>query len=241
MPKKLLYSPGYGAGWSTWASHDIGKFMVSYGPIITFLDEGGTFTREDADEPLHPVLAQFVADCEARFGESPYLGGADDLAVLTVDDDVAVKIHRVRRQRGLRDPRRDRLVLTHNQGENIMLYEIEWMSDEGGLPDHYGSTIVEAPDPEITNFTAFDEFDNAFEAFRWTLPLELVRHAEWLGRDWARAHKCDFVVHVSGYTPARFGFEERNGGSTSWRYLEFREPHARKYDETRAARLAVID
>ncbi len=101
--RKLLYSPKYGAGWSTWCSNpSLVKFMVSYRPIIDFLESGNKFEWEDDmvrydenDQPLydklHPVLREFAEACYRQFDEIPYLGGAQDLEVLVVPDDELVR------------------------------------------------------------------------------------------------------------------------------------------------------
>lgn len=96
--RKILYSPGFGAGWSTWASGDIAKFMLTYEPLIKAIErgdnvaqgnishvcgfafDGNTYLLGNLDE-LHPATAQFVRDCLDKFGEIPYLGGIRDLTV----------------------------------------------------------------------------------------------------------------------------------------------------------------
>jgi hypothetical protein len=102
MTKKLLYSPGYGAGWSTWEGNpEVRRFMVTYEPIIEFLEAGERFpdesTRFDFDgdgklmlDDLHPILRTFVEECQKRFDTIPYLGGARDLQYLEVADDARV-------------------------------------------------------------------------------------------------------------------------------------------------------
>lgn len=101
--RKILYSPGYGAGWTTWESNpEIKKFMLTYKPIVDFLEAGGSFSHEETHvefkdgpkgkrtEPdfskLHPILQQFVKECMEKFGNYPYLGGARDLRVAEVSD-----------------------------------------------------------------------------------------------------------------------------------------------------------
>lgn len=88
-PRKFLYSPGFGAGWSTW-NPEYADFCLFYEPIITFLEGGGHFgessgfSLQPASE-LHPVLEGFIDDLAAKYGEESrdafYLGGADDLQV----------------------------------------------------------------------------------------------------------------------------------------------------------------
>lgn len=83
--KKLLYSPGFGAGWSTWNGGEVAKFMVTYQPIINAIENG-----EDVCES-HPAVAQMVDEIEKKFGKDYVcVLGANNLTVLTVDDDVDV-------------------------------------------------------------------------------------------------------------------------------------------------------
>lgn len=104
--KKLLYSPGFGAGWTTWEGNDeVRRFMASYEPLVEFIEGVGKFERGECEivyslsEPdvppsldkLHPVLREFAEECQRRFGDIPYLGGARDLQVLTVGDDERVR------------------------------------------------------------------------------------------------------------------------------------------------------
>ena len=94
--RKILYSPGYGAGWSSWASGYIAKFMLEYKPLIDYIEEGGKIEKYDSfdlfdkngkiilDKIKNPILKQFASDCLEKFGEVPYMGGARDLKVATV-------------------------------------------------------------------------------------------------------------------------------------------------------------
>ena len=102
--RKILYSPGFGAGWISWARDDeIEKFMSDFEPIIVFLEGGGSFEGypttlewddcyDDDDNPikspdtsiLHPILKEFADQCWIRFKDIPYLGGARDLQVANV-------------------------------------------------------------------------------------------------------------------------------------------------------------
>lgn len=79
---KILYSPGFGAGWSTWAHSDkpeFVKFMLTYPPLIEAVENGEKLV------PYHPALRQFLAEAKEKFGEDyVYCGGADQLAVAEV-------------------------------------------------------------------------------------------------------------------------------------------------------------
>jgi hypothetical protein len=46
--RKILYSPGYGAGWTSWESdYELRKFMLVYQPIIDYVEKGGSFGEKD--------------------------------------------------------------------------------------------------------------------------------------------------------------------------------------------------
>lgn len=91
--KKILISSGFGAGWSTWNSGEVGKFMLTYQPIIDFLEAGMSFSREDCHDSSydnnnkkdHPLLLLMREEIKARFGEEYVcVLGANDLIVETV-------------------------------------------------------------------------------------------------------------------------------------------------------------
>lgn len=91
MNKKILYSPGYGAGWSTWlgGSEEFTKWALTYQPLIDVIEAnpGINLTNNasyDEPERFHPVLQQFLKDAKEKFNEEPYVGGADQLCVYTV-------------------------------------------------------------------------------------------------------------------------------------------------------------
>jgi hypothetical protein len=102
MPK-ILYSPGYGAGWTTWNRSDnklVGQFMVAHPGLIEALEQkpegeatgvylglisrgfGGNAPRGDSP------LAKFLSEFRQMFPDedTPYLGGADDLEIYTIED-----------------------------------------------------------------------------------------------------------------------------------------------------------
>lgn len=98
---KILISPGYGAGWSTWAHGGVDqhKFWLTHKPTLDFIEKGGVFkdaeTRIDYEadgntpiyDALHPVLRKFVEDYVAAFPDDEeyfYFGGARGLIVTNV-------------------------------------------------------------------------------------------------------------------------------------------------------------
>lgn len=90
--RKILYSPGYGAGWTTGNDAPLAKFLLEYQPIIAFIEEGNKFSYQDGDD--HPLLQQLRSDAQAKFGEDVYLyfGGAHDLVVANIPDGEQVLI-----------------------------------------------------------------------------------------------------------------------------------------------------
>lgn len=94
---KILYSPDWGAGWSTWCGGDkeMVEYVLRYQPLIDALeadeDIGFRPNRIFANDPPYEpgsVLEQFHKDLIAKFGDEAgmmYLGGARDLAVAEVD------------------------------------------------------------------------------------------------------------------------------------------------------------
>lgn len=82
--RKILYSPGFGAGWTSWeASKEIQKFMLTYRPLIKAVESGDAQAKARA-------LEQFRSDCQERFGSVPYLGGSRDLTVAKVSGPVRI-------------------------------------------------------------------------------------------------------------------------------------------------------
>ncbi len=70
--RKIHYSPGYGAGWTTWHLGDEAerKFMLEYAPLIAFLEGGGKDLdpgyNDVPEEKQHPVIQQFLRDRPAE-------------------------------------------------------------------------------------------------------------------------------------------------------------------------------
>lgn len=58
--RKVLYSPGFGAGWTTWNDDNLADFMATYQPIIEFIEGGGKFGRDED----HALLRQMRSDAE---------------------------------------------------------------------------------------------------------------------------------------------------------------------------------
>ena len=84
--RKILYSPSFGAGWSTWNSGDTARYMLEYAPIIEALERGETMNES------HPAVVQLEADCLAKFGAYVCVLGAEQLEIREVSG--RVRIHK---------------------------------------------------------------------------------------------------------------------------------------------------
>ena len=80
---KVLISPGFGAGWSTWqyGEKDERMFMLTYQPFIDYLEKHST-----SDGIPTELVEQFRKDWVAKFpnADTPYEGGLRDLCVAEV-------------------------------------------------------------------------------------------------------------------------------------------------------------
>lgn len=103
--RKILYSPGYGAGWVSWGGNttEQKRFMLEYAPFVEILEGGGSLKpvdRFDAKDPKYngqtdPVIRRFIDDWREKFGDAslPCFGGLCDLAIKNVDDGDVVRIN----------------------------------------------------------------------------------------------------------------------------------------------------
>jgi len=84
--RKILYSPGFGAGWTTWNSDEnVVKLMLTYQPIIDALERGEKMNSE------HPAVKQLEKECEEKFGVTYVcVLGADDLTIAEVSGRVHI-------------------------------------------------------------------------------------------------------------------------------------------------------
>jgi hypothetical protein len=90
MSVKILYSPGYGAGWVTWASgsHAEKTHMLRYQPFIDEIEEHGSIRESHAES----LWEQYAKDSEeAGFG-APYKGGYLALRVYPLSDGEAFRV-----------------------------------------------------------------------------------------------------------------------------------------------------
>ena len=76
----VLYSPGFGAGWSTWARDEIVN-KILFSPEIVYLVENNR--REEITQEY----------CEQMFGTFMYAGGARDLQIVWMDEGQQFKVN----------------------------------------------------------------------------------------------------------------------------------------------------
>lgn len=90
MGTKVVISPGFGAGWSTW--NDKSKEVAEYLPIIEYIEadkpvlSGKSGRSWDNHDWLHPDFLALVKQMEKDLDlDGFYMGGADNLIVVAVD------------------------------------------------------------------------------------------------------------------------------------------------------------
>jgi len=98
--RKVLYSPGYGAGWSTWnaADKEQKRWLCEYKPFIDYLEEHGRMppvpqNRMDGYD-ITDLGMQVIRDWKAAFPDAPipYLGGMADLKIKYIEDDEQYRV-----------------------------------------------------------------------------------------------------------------------------------------------------
>jgi hypothetical protein len=96
--RKILYSPGYGAGWTSWEyDQELAKFMIDYPAIVEYVENGGEFEdkylhiwesggeiNQEKVRKLPECLQKFINECQEKFNKVPYLSGLRDIEVKTV-------------------------------------------------------------------------------------------------------------------------------------------------------------
>jgi len=75
---RILISPGFGAGWASWADSDKAKAVAEYQPIIDYIDNGGDPSKLNLPNGHHPLVTQMMEDLKLTYF---YAGGASDLEV----------------------------------------------------------------------------------------------------------------------------------------------------------------
>jgi len=98
--RKILYSPGYGAGWSTWNAHtkEQIKFLVEYPPLIEYVENNGGYLPnrravwfDDEEERIKaiPAVQQLEKEWKERFPDEAdlFLSGIKGLAIREIPSD----------------------------------------------------------------------------------------------------------------------------------------------------------
>ena len=110
MTRKIIYSPEYGAGWTSWeGDYEVQKFMIDYFPIIKYLESGKDFKEINfhklqwsgpyggpSDEEINQFpdcIKQFVIDCRHKFRKVPSLSGLRDAEIKEVNGPVKIVDH----------------------------------------------------------------------------------------------------------------------------------------------------
>lgn len=89
--RKILYSPNFGAGWSTWnrmKSREANRLLIMFPPLIEAVEQG----KQEELHDEHPVILALKDELRA-LGEDPtylYLGGLDDLQIAEGEGDVHI-------------------------------------------------------------------------------------------------------------------------------------------------------
>lgn len=95
--KKILYSPGFGSGWSTWNAHtkEQYKFLCEYQPFIRLIEQNnGRFPMPSDyrgyiyDETLIdiPEVMELAKLWQERYSTDLYFGGLKHLAIRVIPD-----------------------------------------------------------------------------------------------------------------------------------------------------------
>lgn len=84
----VLYSPGFGAGWSTWSlSH--GDGLIFEPQIVTLVED-----RDEGRITTEQLVELVEAYCERTYGKNEvYCGGVDDLQIEWIAEGTQFKIN----------------------------------------------------------------------------------------------------------------------------------------------------
>lgn len=84
--RKILYSPGFGAGWTTWNSGRVAEIMLDYAPIVEALERGEKMSES------HPAVIQMIVNIQKELGDVHIcVLGADDLRVFNTHSRVRIE------------------------------------------------------------------------------------------------------------------------------------------------------
>ena len=82
----ILYSPGWGAGWSTWGAPD--EAISDYKLVKMVVDRNSNTSGEEFDSRTMEIN-KYV---EEKWGEEVYVGGTEDLTVSWVPEGTKYRI-----------------------------------------------------------------------------------------------------------------------------------------------------
>lgn len=88
--RKILYSPYYGSGWTSWNDTEIAKIMIDWPPLVDAVEKKEKITQN------HPALVSMIEEIHKQVGEkyvcvlSAIYG---DLEVAEIPDGVKVRIN----------------------------------------------------------------------------------------------------------------------------------------------------
>lgn len=97
MRRAILYSPGYGAGWTSWNRGDVAKLMLTYDPIVKALEAGESLLLKDASgkvlcKKYHPAVKQLIQEVMDMPGDTDAcVLGVDYLKVMYVEGPVRIE------------------------------------------------------------------------------------------------------------------------------------------------------
>lgn len=86
----VLYSPGFGAGWSTW-NYQFPECL--YDPEIVEVIESYAIDEPYDKESEMVRMQKIVSIAEAKYGEDFYAGGADDLCIVWLKEGTLFRIN----------------------------------------------------------------------------------------------------------------------------------------------------
>ena len=86
----VLYSPGYGAGWSTW-EYEVGEQII-FDPSIVYMVQEMNKARDDGQLDLWDSWVDNIKDyCKEQYPDM-YTGGVEDLRVAWVPEGTYFRI-----------------------------------------------------------------------------------------------------------------------------------------------------
>ena len=103
MTKKILYSPSYGAGWSSWNAGNAEqyKFLCEYQPLIDFIEaNGGVMPAPPSKSDWHgdsyfelDIVKKLSEEWTARYNTELYVSGMKKLQIKEIPADARYQIH----------------------------------------------------------------------------------------------------------------------------------------------------